>query len=50
MLLQGRRVIYTDVEAITSENVIDVLNKAIITHIRNSVEISYLYGSQVQTI
>lgn len=44
VLLQGRRVIYTDVEAITSENVIDVLNKAIITHIRNSVEISYLYG------
>lgn len=44
VLLQGRRVIYTDVEAITSENVVDVLNKAIITHIRNSVEISYLYG------
>lgn len=44
MLLQGRRVIYTDEEAITSENIITVLNKAMITHMRNSVEISYLYG------
>lgn len=44
MLLQGRRVIFTDVEAITSENVIAVLNEAYVTHARNSAEISYLYG------
>lgn len=44
MLLQGRRVIYTDVDAITEKNVVDVLNKAIVTHSRNSMEISYLYG------
>lgn len=44
MLLQGRKVIFTDEEEITSENVIDVLRKAMITHMRNSIEISYLYG------
>lgn len=42
--LFGRRVIYTDVSEITSDNVVDVLRKAFITHLRNKSEIEYLYG------
>ena len=42
--LFGRRVIYTDVSEITFDNVVDVLRKAFITHLRNKNEIEYLYG------
>lgn len=44
MQMFGREVIYTDVSSVTSENVIDVLNKAITVHNRNRNEIDYLYG------
>ena len=42
--LFGRRVIYTDVSEITPDNVVDVLRKAFITHLRNKSEIEYLLG------
>ena len=42
MSLHGRRQILTDVEEITSENVIAVLNKAIAVHARNREEEVYL--------
>ena len=41
--LTGRSVIYTDETEITDVNVIDVLNKALILHNKNSMEIDYLY-------
>ena len=41
--LTGRSVIYTDEAEITDVNVIDVLNKALILHNKNSMEIDYLY-------
>ena len=44
MNLFGRRVIKTDQAEITSENVINVLNKALIVHLRNKAEIEYLYA------
>lgn len=40
----GRRKIYTDVERITAENVVDVLLKALTTHAENSTEIQYLWN------
>ena len=39
----GRRVIYTDASEITDSNVVDVLQKAMATHILNRGEIDYLY-------
>lgn len=42
-LMTGRRVIYTDVDEITRENVVTVLNKAMETHNINRGEIQYLY-------
>lgn len=39
----GRRKIFTDVDTITKENVVDVLNKALATHWANKAEIDYLY-------
>ena len=39
----GRRVIYTNVEEITRDNIIPVLQKALFTHIQNQGEIDYLY-------
>ena len=39
----GRRVIYTDVDEITRDNVVDVLDKTISTHGTNRSEIEYLY-------
>ena len=39
----GRREIYTDVEQITSENIVEVLDKAMSEHNVNSAEIDYLY-------
>lgn len=39
----GRTQIYTDVEQITAENVVDVLTKALTVHNQNSNEIEYLW-------
>lgn len=43
MQMFGRTVIYTDVSSVTSENVCEVLNKALTTHAQNRSEIDYLY-------
>lgn len=43
MQMFGREKIYTDVERITAENVVEVLNKALITHNKNKREIQYLW-------
>ena len=40
----GRRKIYTDVERITADNVVEVLNKALLTHNENQTEIEYLWN------
>lgn len=42
--LHGRHVAYTNQKTITPENVVDVVGKAMVTHMRNRAEISYLYG------
>lgn len=39
----GRTKIYTDVEVITSENVVDVLTKAVNVHSQNQSDINYLW-------
>lgn len=39
---KGRKKIYTDVKEITSKNVIDVLNKALISHNYNASQIQFL--------
>ena len=39
----GRRVIYTEVERIHEGNIIEVLQKALFTHLQNQSEIDYLY-------
>lgn len=41
--LMGRRPIYTDVERITDDNVVDVLNSCLMIHSQNQQEIDYLY-------
>lgn len=41
--LFGRTKIYTDVDTITAENVVDVLNKAVLVHSQNQNEIQYLW-------
>lgn len=41
-MLKGRRIIYTDVEKITKNNVIDVLMNTISTHMANANECSFL--------
>lgn len=41
--LYGREIIYTDFEKITPENVLQVLNKAMVVHSRNRADIQYLY-------
>lgn len=41
--LFGRRVIYTDVDEITADNVISVLEHAMTVHEQNRAEIQYLY-------
>ena len=43
MELFGRRAIYTDVEEVTRDNVLDVVAKALPVHIKNRAEIEYLY-------
>lgn len=43
MLLHGRRVIKTTETSITRDNVVSVLNKALIDHMRNRIEIQYLW-------
>ncbi len=44
MQMFGREVIYTDVSSVTSENVLDVLNKAITVHSQNRNQIDHLYN------
>lgn len=44
MELHGRTVIYTDTPEITVSNVVDVLSKALVTHVTNRAEINYLYN------
>lgn len=39
----GRKVIYSDADSITRDNVLAVLNRALVTHWSNRGEISYLY-------
>lgn len=41
--LFGRRMIKTEVGEITRENVVDVLKKAFTIHLRNKIDIEYLY-------
>lgn len=41
--LFGRRVIYADVTEINDSNIIDVLQKALFTHLMNQADINYLY-------
>ncbi len=43
MQMFGREKIYTDVERITAENVVEVLNKALLTHNKNQRETEYLW-------
>ncbi len=43
MDLHGRRIIYTDVDEITDDNVIAVLSQAMPVHNQNRAEIQYLY-------
>lgn len=43
MQMFGREKIYTDVERITAENVVEVLSKALLTHSKNQTEINYLW-------
>lgn len=42
-VLTGRKIIYSDADVITAENVVDVLNKAMATHITNQADIQYLW-------
>ena len=42
--LYGRRVITTDVPEINETNIVEVLEKALTTHLKNSSEIDYLYN------
>jgi len=42
--MYGRTKIYTDVEVITEENVVDVLTKAVTVHSQNQNEIDYLWS------
>ena len=41
--LFGRRVIYTEATEIHQDNVIEVLQKAMLTHLDNQADIDYLY-------
>lgn len=40
----GRKVCYTDVDNVTPDNVVAILEKALLTHDSNRREIEYLYG------
>ena len=40
----GRTIIYSDVEEITAENVLEVIQKAVQTHQTNAAQIDFLYG------
>lgn len=42
--LNGRKVIYTDIDVIDESNVVEVLNKAVATHTTNRLDIEYLYN------
>ena len=41
--LSGRKQIFADVQSVTGENLLEVLNKGLSAHISNSGEIEYLY-------
>lgn len=43
-VLTGRKVIYSDAEAITAENVVEILQKAMALHITNQGDIEYLWN------
>ncbi|WP_298069874.1 phage portal protein, partial [uncultured Mailhella sp.] len=42
--LDGRQVIYSDVEAVTRSNVVQVLDDALMVHMGNRAEIEFLYN------
>lgn len=42
--LTGREVIFTNIRHITQENLVDVINKALPVHEKNSTDIEYLYN------
>ena len=42
--LHGRRVILSSVDEINSDNIIDVLQKAMLVHLQNKADIDYLYN------
>lgn len=44
LFLFGRRKIFTDVDIITPNNVVEVLRTALVTHLKNKSEIEYLYA------
>lgn len=41
--MDGRKVIYSDVDEITPENIAEVLRKAMFVHLQNSIQIDFLY-------
>ena len=43
-ILDGRQIIYSDVEAITAANVVEVVNDALMVHMGNRAEIEYLHN------
>lgn len=43
VVFTGRKVIYSDVEAITRDNLLDELREAVNAHMSNSAQIQYLY-------
>ena len=38
----GRQIIYTNKASITKDNIVDELNKALVIHNQNAIEIEYL--------
>ena len=44
MILHGRHVITTDTETVTAENILSVLQNALLWHNRNRMEIAYLWN------
>ena len=44
LINNGRKIIYTDIEEVTPENVVDILNQALIIHSDNAQDIDYLWN------
>ncbi len=42
--MYGRKVIYSDVDEITPDNIAEVLRKAMFVHLQNSIQIDFLYN------